>query len=65
VRKRLPPDVLEFFREQGRTDGKIGGKKLAEKMTPEQRTASARRAGFARAQKAAAAAKKSAGPSNG
>jgi hypothetical protein len=51
-RKRLPPDVLEYFRRQGRRGGKIGGsiggKKAAASMTPEQRSERARRAVAAR-----------------
>ena len=48
TKKRLPPEVLEFFRKEGAKGGKIGGKRSLETMTPEQRTA--------RAQKASAAA---------
>jgi len=37
--KRLPPDVLEFFRKQGangeKIRGKVGGKRSLETMTPE------------------------------
>jgi hypothetical protein len=58
--KRLPPDVLKFFQEQGRKGGKIGGKKLAEQMTPKQRHDRAQKAGIARARKAAAARKSAA-----
>jgi hypothetical protein len=46
--KKLPPDVLEFFRKQGSRGGKLGGslggKKAAEGMTPEQRSERARKA---------------------
>ena len=38
--KRLPPEVLEFFRKQGAR----GGKKSAANMTPEQRVERARNA---------------------
>jgi hypothetical protein len=41
--KRLPPDVLEFFRKQGAKGGKIGGKRSLDTMTPEERTAAAAR----------------------
>ena len=40
--KKLPPEVLDFFKEQGRKGGKIGGKKSLETMTPEERTARAK-----------------------
>jgi hypothetical protein len=43
-RKKLPPDVLDFFRKQGAKGGKIGGAIRAERMTPEQRSESARHA---------------------
>ena len=39
-RKKLPPDVAEYFRKQGSK----GGKKAAAAMTPEQRTDRARKA---------------------
>jgi hypothetical protein len=46
--KKLPPDVLEYFRKQGakggRIGGKIGGKRSLETMTPEERTARAKKA---------------------
>jgi hypothetical protein len=42
--KKLPKDVLEFFRKAGAKGGRIGGKKAAESMTPEQRTARAKKA---------------------
>jgi hypothetical protein len=59
-RKKLPPEVLEFFRKQGSK----GGKKAAAAMTPEARVARAKRAAdsmtpeerAARAKKASAAA---------
>jgi uncharacterized protein YdaU (DUF1376 family) len=44
VRQKLPPDVLEFFRKQGSRGGKIGGKRSLETMTPEERTARAKKA---------------------
>jgi hypothetical protein len=43
-RTKLPEAVLEYFREQGRA----GGKKRAEQLTPEQRTEIARKAVQAR-----------------
>jgi hypothetical protein len=39
--KRLPSEVLKFFKEQGATGGRIGGKRSLETMTAEQRTARA------------------------
>jgi hypothetical protein len=42
--KKLPPEVLEFFRKQGAKGGKIGGKRSLETMTPEERTARAKKA---------------------
>jgi hypothetical protein len=46
--KKLPPDVLEFFKKQGAKGGKIGGKRSLETMTPEQRSQRARKAVAAR-----------------
>jgi hypothetical protein len=46
--KRLPPDVLEFFKRKGAKGGKIGGKRSLETMTPEQRSERARKAVAAR-----------------
>lgn len=48
VPKKLPPEVLEFFRKQGANGGKLGAKARMVKMTPEQRSESARRAVVAR-----------------
>jgi hypothetical protein len=42
--KRLPPEILEFFRKQGARGGKIGGKRSLETMTPEERSARAKKA---------------------
>lgn len=50
--KRLPDDVLNYFRKQGAIGGAIGGKRRAAGMTAEERKASA-----TRASKAAAAAR--------
>jgi hypothetical protein len=52
---KLPPDVLAFFREQGARGGRVGGKRSLETMTPEQRSARAKKA-------SAAAAKARSGP---
>lgn len=47
--KKLPDDVLDFFRKQGAKGGRIGGKRSLETMTAEQRTERARKAGVAAA----------------
>lgn len=59
--KKLPPDVLKFFKEQGAKGGRIGGKRSLETMTPEERAARAKKASkaAAKARKAKAKAKKS------
>lgn len=44
AKKKLPPDVLEFFRKQGAKGGKIGGKRSLETMTPQERAVRAKRA---------------------
>jgi hypothetical protein len=44
AKKRLPLEVLEYFRKQGAKGGKIGGKRSLETMTPEERTARAKKA---------------------
>ena len=46
---KLSPEALEFFRAQGAAGGRIGGKKAAEGMTPEQRQERARKGGVAAA----------------
>jgi hypothetical protein len=48
ARKKLPQEVLEFFRKQGAKGGKIGGTARAANMTPEQRSEAARKAVQAR-----------------
>lgn len=52
-RKKLPPEVLEFFRKQGAKGGKLGGsaggKIAAAGMTPEERIARAKKASAAAA----------------
>jgi hypothetical protein len=47
-RKKLPPEVLEFFKKQGAKGGKKGGAARALRMTPEERSEAARRAVQAR-----------------
>ena len=53
-------EALEFFKEQGRKGGKIGGKLAARSMTKAARIARARKAGIAsgKARSAKARAKK-------
>jgi hypothetical protein len=45
---RLPEEVLQFFREQGKRGGKIGGKARAQSLTSEERSAIAKKAAAAR-----------------
>jgi hypothetical protein len=47
--KKLPGDVLEYFRRQGAKGGRIGGKRSLETMTPQQRSARAKKAAAASA----------------
>jgi hypothetical protein len=47
AKKRLPPEILEFFRKQGAKGGKIGGRRSLETMTPEERSARAVKASAA------------------
>ena len=56
--KKLPSDVLEFFKEQGAKGGRIGGKRSLETMTAEQRAARAKKASKAAAEARKAKAKK-------
>jgi hypothetical protein len=42
--RSLPPEALEFFRKHGAKGGKIGGKRRLETMTPEERSAIAKKA---------------------
>jgi len=53
VMRKLPPEVLEFFRKQGakggNLGGSIGGKKSAATMTPRERAARAKKASIAAA----------------
>jgi hypothetical protein len=55
-KKKLPDEVLEFFRSEGAKGGKIGGKRSLDTMTPEERRARALKA----SQKATEARKKKA-----
>jgi hypothetical protein len=46
--KKLPEDVRAYFVRMGKKGGKIGGSLRAAKMTPEERSESARKAVQAR-----------------
>jgi len=45
---KLPPEALEFFREQGAKGGRKGGKRRLETLTAEQRSEFAKKAAAAR-----------------
>jgi hypothetical protein len=45
--KKLPPDVLAYFRQQGAKGGRIGGRRALETMSPEARVARAKKAAAA------------------
>ena len=47
--KKLPPAVLQYFREQGAKGGRIGGRRALETMTPAERVARAKKASAAAA----------------
>jgi hypothetical protein len=49
--KRMPPEVLEYLRSMGQKYGSQGGKRSLETMTPEERTARAKKASLAAARK--------------
>jgi hypothetical protein len=48
AKRKIPPEVLDYFRKEGSKGGKIGGKKRLESMTAEERSASASNAAKAR-----------------
>jgi hypothetical protein len=50
--KKLPPEVRAYFVKMGKKGGKLGGVIRAANLTPEQRSASARKAVLARWAKA-------------
>jgi len=56
--KKLPAEVLEYFRKQGAKGGRIGGKRSLETMTPEKRSERARNAAAAREAKRGTTGKK-------
>ena len=47
AKKKLPSEVLDYFRKQGAKGGRIGGKRSLETMTPDERTARAKKASAA------------------
>jgi hypothetical protein len=49
--KKMPREVLEYLRSAGKAYGKVGGKVAAQNMTPEERTARAKKASEAAARK--------------
>jgi hypothetical protein len=49
--KRMPPEVLEYLRTMGKAYGKLGGKTAAKNMTAEERSARAKKASMAAAEK--------------
>ena len=55
--KKLPPKVLEYFRQEGAKGGKLSGVARMEKLTPEHRSAIAKNAVAAREAKRAASTK--------
>ncbi len=48
AKDKLSAEALEYFRKQGRKGGKKSGAARMEKLTPEQRTALAKKAAAAR-----------------
>ena len=49
--KRMPKEVLDYLRTMGKAYGKQGGKAAAMNMTPEERSARAKKASEAAAKK--------------
>lgn len=60
MKSKLPEEALNYFRKEGAKGGKIGGKRSLETMTPEERSARAKKASeaAAKARSAKAAAKR-------
>jgi hypothetical protein len=52
MKRKLPKEALEYFREQGAKGGKSGAKARMEKLTSAQRSAIAKKAATARWSKA-------------
>jgi hypothetical protein len=53
--KWMPPEVLEYLKSMGKRYGGLGGKRSLETMTPEERSARAKKASLAAAKKRTAA----------
>ena len=49
--KRIPPEVLEYLLKMGQAYGSEGGKKAAKNMTAQERSARAKKASVAAAEK--------------
>jgi len=49
--KRMPKEVLAYLKKLGRDYGKLGGETAAKNMTPEERSARAKKASMAAAAK--------------
>jgi hypothetical protein len=47
----MPPEVLEYLKSMGKKYGSLGGKKSAKNLTPEERSARAKKASLAAAKK--------------
>lgn len=60
-KKKFPPEVLEYFKKQGAKGGKLSAPARMAKLSPEQRSAIAKKAVDAREAKRAAGAEKTAG----
>lgn len=58
MRGKYPEELVEYFRAQGKKGGKLSGKARLEKLTPEQRSAIAKKAAAASAKVRSAKAKK-------
>jgi hypothetical protein len=48
MKRKLPEEAMEYFREQGAKGGKAGAKARMDKLTPAQRSAIAKKAAAAR-----------------
>jgi hypothetical protein len=51
-KKKLPPEIRDYFVRMGKKGGALGGKTRAENLTPQERSDSARKAVTARWEKA-------------
>lgn len=57
LKGKLPKEVVEFFRREGKKGGKLSGQARMKKLTPEQRQAVAKKAAAASAKVRSAKAK--------